>query len=148
MNKRIFYLAAVAIGFLSLSSCEENEDNDPTYVIPNYLAGKWELKQTGSLNSRNILSYEDVAINENCEYDNLVFGADNSFSENDYEFGSTCELESLSGVYSLVDGNIIVNYTDVEEDLVLDVVSLNDTQLEIVYTDEANQLVFLKFTKA
>jgi hypothetical protein len=154
MNKKILYLASLTLGLLSLSSCEENKDFDPTYVIPNYFTGKWELTQTGSLNSSNVLYYDDVVKDESCEFDNVVLGADMSFLENDYTFGSSCELETLGGHYSILNGDIVLTYNDltpgdgVGPDVeTFDVVALTNTNMELSYTNESGDLVFLKFTK-
>jgi hypothetical protein len=156
MNKKIVYLASLTMGLLSLSSCEENDDFDANYVIPNYFTGTWELTQTGSLNAdNNVLYYDDVIKAENCEFDNVVLGADMSFTENDYTFATACELESFAGKYAVSDGNIVLTYNDEDptdeidaETATFDVIALTNTNMELSYTDESGELVFLKFTKA
>lgn len=156
MNKKILYLASLAIGLLSLASCEENKDFDPSYVAPNYFVGKWELTQTGSLNAANVLFYDDVEKNENCEFDNIILGADMSFAENDFEFiAGACNLEADGGQYMIVDGNLVFTYGDADptdaipaEVVIVDVIALTDTNLEVSLTDDNGDLAFLKFTKS
>lgn len=155
MNKKIFYFAAFALGLIGLVSCEENEDFDPNYIIPNYFVGTWEHTQTGSLNSANVLYYDDVEKNENCEYDSLSLGADMRFTERDYSFDGSCTYVDLNGSYQIVDGNLVLTYDDLTPEdefgpdvATLDVLALTNTNLEVSYTDEdTEELVFLKFTK-
>lgn len=150
MNKKIFYYAAFALGLLGFTSCEENDDFDPTYVMPNYFVGSWEHTQTGSLNSANILYYDDVVKEENCEFDNVVFNPNMTFSERDYSFDGTCNYTDANGIYQIVNGNIVLTLNGTEgETMTFDVIALTNTTLEVSYTDEdTDELVFLKFTKS
>lgn len=152
MTKKIFSLTAILFMVVGLVSCEE--DDDTTFVSPNYLVGKWVLTEKGTLNAQSVLNYEP-ADNENCAPDDVTFNADFSFEANSADFdGINCIENAQDGIYEIVPGNIVMNFTDDNptdefpaETATLSLRTLTDVEMVLVTTDINDDLVFLKFTK-
>ncbi|HEX8268724.1 MAG TPA: lipocalin family protein [Flavobacterium sp.] len=147
MKKSLIYLASGMFCFASLVSCEG--DDDPSYTVPNYLAGNWRLTEIGSLNSQNVLVYTDVETN-GCEFDTVIFGEDYTYDDSDFEsVGGNCTETTTTGMYVINNGNIEMTAPDSPfEAKTLDMLVLTDTTLEVSYTDaETEELVFERYTK-
>jgi hypothetical protein len=130
-------------------SCDE--DDDLTFVRENFILGKWNLAQTGSVNSQNKVVYVDYINDTECEDDNLVFNENNTFEENDFELiNAACQNLQTTGTFDVQDSKIVLSFTvdGVATEQTLIIVSLTFIDITVTYTDtETNQIVFLKFLK-
>jgi hypothetical protein len=146
--KKLICLASVLFCFASLVSCEGEEDSN--YVAKNYLVGKFTVTQIGALNASSILNYEDVPT-LSCT-DDYTFNEDMTFRLDDRSVTDAvdCTTVTTTGTYAIVSGNIVLTYTAEGEEVTksLDMLTLTDKELSVVYTDEAtDKLVFLKMTR-
>src|SRR5690606_17982979 len=144
MNRKIYAIAAALTLSLAMTSCEEDDD-EQDYVAPDALSGRWELIQVGSLNDVGALNYVDAA--DGCEPDEIFFEADFfSTVENTPNGDVGCLVETKSGSWVLVDGNLEF-LSGMEEEFRRDVFSLTPDMMVLVYTNDEDQLKFLKYQK-
>ncbi len=143
--KKLIYLASALFCFVSLVSCDGEEEVN--YKSPNYLIGLWDVTQVGALNGQNVLNYEDASTE--CNFDSYLFNEDMTFTSIDNTFDGTCTATTISGTYEVVNGYAILTYMmdGTATTKTLDLLTLTNTELSLVYTDENSELVFLKMTK-
>lgn len=152
MNKKFIYIALVLIGSLGVVSCDEEDDT--TFVSPNYLVGKWNLAQVGTLNSQNVLVYQNVD-NSNCAADSYTFGADYNFTASDFTYdGTTCTEDAGTGTYEIIPGNLVLEFADEiatdtlpGETRTMTLRSLSDVSLELINSNQAGAITFYKYSK-
>lgn len=146
MKKILAFLFLLPFAFVS---CGEDEEN---FVQQNYLVGKWEISQTGATNSAGVIIYQNYANNADCK-DNYIFNADLTFESNDYNTVGTCMSSKISGTYSRLSTNLTLQYTiqvggaPQQVSTSLTVVSLTYEEVIIAYTNDVNQVVYLKLQK-
>ena len=154
--KKIFF----AFLILSVSIFTISCDDDDSGTLKNSLypvKGKWNLEKIGSIetiNSVNVLVYEDYINDEECDVDFLEFD-ESLFEAHDYSFiNNTCEDESISGDYILENDKIFMTYIqtilgeEIEFEQTFTVINLTNNTLEISYVDETSgELVFNIFSK-
>lgn len=146
--KRI--LAILFLLPMAFVSCGEDEDN---FVQQNYLVGTWEINETGARSPQGVIVYQAYVNNTNCK-DNYIFNADFTFQNNDYNTEGTCVSNAINGIYSRLSTNVTLNYTiqgsggaPQQVQQTLTVVSLTFTEVILAYTNDVNQIVYLKCTK-
>ncbi len=143
--KKFSLMAFAASLMFVTASCED--DDTPNYETPNYLLGKWELRQTGQMSASNIVSYGPVQQPGICALDNLVFDADNSYSQTAHEVaGEACNAETTEGTYALVGRDLTLQMGN--ESVSATVISLTFQNMEISTSDADGNLLFLKLRKA
>ena len=154
--KKIFFAFLILSVSLFTISC----DDDDSGTLKNSLypvKGKWNLEKIGSIetiNSVNVLVYEDYINDEECDVDFLEFD-ESLFEAHDYSFiNNTCEDESISGDYILESDKIFMTYIqtilgeEIEFEQTFTVINLTNNTLEISYVDETSgELVFNIFSK-
>ncbi len=154
--KKIFFAFLILSVSLFTISC----DDDDSGTLKNSLypvKGKWNLEKIGSIetiNSVNVLVYEDYINDEECDVDFLEFD-ESLFEAHDYSFiNNTCEDESISGDYILENDKIFMTYIqtildeEIEFEQTFTVINLTNNTLEISYVDETSgELVFNIFSK-
>lgn len=127
------------------ASCED--DDTPNYETPNYLLGKWEVRQMGQMSASNIVTYGPVMQPGVCELDNVVFQADQTYTETSFNAsGDACTSESTQGSYELVGRDLTLTLADGENTAT--VIALTYETMELSTTDDSGNLVFLKLRKA
>jgi hypothetical protein len=148
MKKFVFLLMALPLLF---TACGEDEE---TFVQQNYLVGKWEITQTGTMNAQGAINYTNYVNDANCDKDNYIFNADLTYQQNDFVNSGTCTNQSISGTYNRLSTSLTLRYTTnvggtpqvVNQSLTI--VSLTYTEIVVAYTtSNSNQLVYLKMTK-
>lgn len=148
MNKKIILIAFV---FFTLISCDENEDREANYVIPDYVSGTWEFSQIGSLNSTNTIIYQDYLNEAICDSDNIVINADKTFDFNDFIItNGVCSEASYSGTYTLKNSTITTKYINsLNEELtiVYTIVSLNQTEMVLSTSTADSGITFYKLER-
>ena len=154
--KKIFFAFLILSVSLFTISC----DDDDSGTLKNSLypvKGKWNLEKIGSIetiNSVNVLVYEDYINDEECDVDFLEFD-ESLFEAHDYSFiNNTCEDESISGDYILENDKIFMTYIqtildeEIEFEQTFTVINLTNNTLEISYVDETSgESVFNIFSK-
>ena len=154
--KKIFFAFLILSVSLFTISCDDNDSG----TLKNSLypvKGKWNLEKIGSIetiNSVNVLVYEDYINDEECDVDFLEFD-ESLFEAHDYSFiNNTCEDESISGDYILENDKIFMTYIqtildeEIEFEQTFTVINLTNNTLEISYVDETSgELVFNIFSK-
>ena len=154
--KKIFFAFLILSVSLFTISCDDNDSG----TLKNSLypvKGKWNLEKIGSIetiNSVNVLVYEDYINDEECDVDFLEFD-ESLFEAHDYSFiNNTCEDESISGDYILESDKIFMTYIqtilgeEIEFEQTFTVINLTNNTLEISYVDETSgELVFNIFSK-
>lgn len=146
MKKILAFLFLLPFAFVS---CGEDEEN---FVQQNYLIGKWEISQTGATNSAGVIIYQNYANNADCK-DNYIFNADLTFESNDYNTVGTCVSSKIDGTYSRLSTNLTLRYTiqvggaPQQMTTSLTVVSLTYEEVILAYTNDVNQVVYLKLQK-
>lgn len=139
MKKQLILAFALLAGIF-IVSC--NEDDDPEFKRVDRMAGTWKLSQIGSLNAGNALHY--VAAGDCTQ--TLIF-ADSTFTENNGMLvDGACQTETETGLYGIDQGNLIRYYNDATESTV-DILNLSDVQLELVQTNDAGVLTFLRYAR-
>ena len=155
MKKIFFAFLILSVSLLTIS-CDDNDSG----TLKNSLypvKGKWNLEKIGSIetiNSVNVLVYEDYINDEECDVDFLEFD-ESLFEAHDYSFiNNTCEDESISGDYILENDKIFMTYIqtilgeEIEFEQTFTVINLTNNTLEISYVDETSgELVFNIFSK-
>jgi hypothetical protein len=135
---------------LTFVSCGEDEKD---FVKQNYLVGKWEITQIGASNPQGVILYQDYVNNSECK-DNYIFNTDLTFEINDFPTEGTCTSTRISGTYERLSTNVTLRYTvqvgDTPQQVSrsITVVSLTYEEAIIAYTNESNQIVYLKLNKA
>lgn len=135
---------------LTFVSCGEDEE---TFVRQNYLVGKWEISQIGSSSPQGIILYQDYVNNSECK-DNYIFNTDLTFENNDYPNEGACTSTKISGTYERLSTNVTLRYTvqvgetPQQVSRSFTIVSLTYNEVIIAYTNESNQIVYLKLNKA
>lgn len=143
--KKLSLMAFAASLMFATTACED--DDTPNYETPNYLLGKWELRQMGQMSASNIVTYGPVMQPGVCELNNIVFEADQSYTETSFEAtGDACASESTQGEYELVGRDLKLTMPDGETTAT--VIALTFEAMELSTTDDSGNLVFLKLRKA
>jgi hypothetical protein len=147
MKRILAILFLLPIAFVS---CGEDEDN---FVQQNYLVGTWEINETGARSPQGVIIYQPYVNNTDCK-DNYIFNADFTFQNNDYNTEGTCVSNAINGTYSRLSTNVTLNYTiqgsggaPQQVQQTLTVISLTFTEVILAYTNDVNQIVYLKCTK-
>jgi hypothetical protein len=144
--KRIL-LSLLFLSFF-LTSCE-SEDVGITYTTPDYITGKWNFSKIGSINSQSNVIYQDYPNSQTCEPDNLVLKADGTFEINYFSLqGTNCFNTVQGGVYTLVNKDLTIKYTEPSVIKVYTILTLTYDELTIVTTNSLGQLEsFYKLTR-
>ena len=143
----------ISILFLSIFtiSCESDNEIKP-YVTPDYITGKWLFKKTGSINAQNVVLYEDYVHAATCEEDNLdLKNGNKTFSLNEYTVtGTNCVNSATTGNFSILNKDLTLTYivNNNEVKTVFTVVSLTYDELVLSTTNDVNQVVFYKLSRA
>lgn len=149
LNNMKKILALLFLLPLTFVSCGEDEEN---FVQQNYLVGKWEIIQTGARSPQGIILYQDYVNNEACK-DNYIFNSDFTFENNDYNTVGTCVSTLISGTYERFSTNVTLNYSILvggnpqQVTTSLTVISLTYTEVILAYTNDVNQIIYLKMQK-
>jgi hypothetical protein len=147
MKRILAILFLLPIAFVS---CGEDEDN---FVQQNYLVGTWEINETGARGPQGVIVYQPYANNADCK-DNYIFNSDFTFENNDFNTVGSCVSSLTSGTYERLSTNLTLKYTvqvpggvpqQVEQ--ILTVVSLTFSEVILAYTNDVNQIIYLKCTK-
>lgn len=134
---------------LAFVSCGEDEDD---FVEQNYLVGKWEISEVGATNPQGVILYQDYVNNSECK-DNYIFNEDFTFESNDYTTDVTCASTSIEGTYDRLSTNVTLNYTTLVDgnsqsvSRSFSIISLTFSDVVIAYTNDLNQIVYLKLQK-
>lgn len=152
--KNFLYISLLAASSVFITSCER--EDDANFEAPNYLAGKWVPMEIGTVDEDNMVMYAPYQNDAECDVDNMVLYADNTFTFSDFEYSdSACENNSFTGTYRR-DANTLILVTmgedemgnPVEVEITRNLVSLSYDTMEISYTDEATEeITFLKLQK-
>jgi hypothetical protein len=143
--KRIFLILFLS-SFL-LISCDD--DKYTNFEPKNYIAGTWTPTQLGRINNFGKVLYTPyVHESDNCK-DNFILNENFTYENNEYD--TNCENFKLSNTYRYDTGVLFLNtlndLTNENEELSYNVKALTYTDLELSFTDEANKIVFVKFTR-
>ena len=150
LNNMKKILALLFLLPLTFVSCGEDEEN---FVQQNYLVGKWEIIQTGARSPQGVILYQDYVNNANCK-DNYIFNADFTFENNDYASEGACVSTVISGTYDRFSTNVTLNYSVIvngnpqQVSKSFTVISLTYTEVILAYTNDVNQIIYLKMQKA
>lgn len=156
MKNKIFLLQMLLLTLFTLTSCDE----DPVLAtIPNYTVGTWELRETGTINSSNIVVFTPVALPSGCNFDRFTFNED--FTSN-YAFNiplliGGCQDYNTAGSY-VIDNNFMIHSfipfgaepneqgVIVPIEFTTNITELTLNTLVLSYS-ENNQIKFWKFVK-
>jgi hypothetical protein len=146
MRKILF----VFLTFVGLLSCES--DDGITYTQPDYLSGKWILKEIGAINQQNVLVYNEYVNDPFCEEkDNLILSNDFTFQQNSFESENTvCQNNQTNGTYVLENNTLILSSSVNGQTITLPltIISLTYEIVTISFTDtETGELIFMKLEK-
>lgn len=146
MRKILF----VFLTFVGLLSCES--DDGITYTQPDYLSGKWILKEIGAINQQNVLVYNEYVNDLFCEEkDNLILSNDFTFQQNSFESENTvCQNNQTNGTYVLENNTLILSSSVNGQTITLPltIISLTYEIVTISFTDtETGELIFMKLEK-
>ena len=155
MKKILFAFLILSVSLFTISCDDDDSGTLKNSLYP--VKGKWNLEKIGSIetiNSVNVLVYEDYINDEECDVDFLEFD-ESLFEAHDYSFiNNTCEDESISGDYILENDKIFMTYIqtildeEIEFEQTFTVINLTNNTLEISYVDETSgELVFNIFSK-
>ena len=155
MKKILFAFLILSVSIFTISCDDDDSGTLKNSLYP--VKGKWNLEKIGSIetiNSVNVLVYEDYINDEECDVDFLEFD-ESLFEAHDYSFiNNTCEDESISGDYILENDKIFMTYIqtilgeEIEFEQTFTVINLTNNTLEISYVDETSgELVFNIFSK-
>ena len=155
MKKILFAFLILSVSLFTISCDDDDSGTLKNSLYP--VKGKWNLEKIGSIetiNSVNVLVYEDYINDEKCDVDFLEFD-ESLFEAHDYSFiNNTCEDESISGDYILENDKIFMTYIqtilgeEIEFEQTFTVINLTNNTLEISYVDETSgELVFNIFSK-
>jgi hypothetical protein len=130
-----------------VASCDLEKYSE--YTFTNYLVGKWEITEKGQLDG-HIVDFESVNTSF-CDPDNLIFAMNLHFTFVQFDhFGEDCISTSREGIYSIYDKSFTLS-GDSEDELIpsttYTVISLTYNFLEVSFTDQNGNLVFLKLNK-
>jgi hypothetical protein len=140
----------VTILFLSLFTLGCESDDDANYTTPDYISGKWFFDKQGTINSQNVVVYQDYVNTPNCEKDNIEFRPDGTYSLNDFEAnGTTCVNAVENGNYKLINKDITLTYTEgnVQVKNVFTIVSLTYTDVTIAISNNSGEITFFKLKR-
>lgn len=146
--KKINLVVALSILVAGVSACEG--DDDVTFVQQDYLAGKWNVTEVGSLNSQNNIEYQNY---DNCDQDHYTFTEENLYQESLFtlEENGTCTNNTVEASFQRQGSNIVISHPNddgVMVNHIKKVISLDYTEMEITYTDSlTDQLVFKKLVR-
>ena len=154
--KKIVFTVLILFVSVFFTSCEDDDSG----TLKNSLypvKGKWNLEKIGSvetINSVNVVVYEDYMNEEECDVDFLAF-TENLFEAHDYSFiNNACEDDSITGDYILENDKIFMTYfqtvlgEEIEFEQTFTVINLTSDTMEISYVDEnSGELVFNIFSK-
>ncbi len=142
MNKKIYALAACIAFAFSMTSCDDDND-DQDYVAPDVLTGRWVLTEVGSLNA-GALNY--ISAVDGCTPDEIIFEGDTfSSAVSDINIEGNCETVNKQGTWELVDGNL--EFSAEADNFTRDVLTLTPSTMVLAYSNSDGQLRFNKFTK-
>lgn len=147
-NKMRKLLLLLLFPLIFISCGEDDED----FVTQNYLVGNWEISQQGTRSPQGVILYTDYVNNTNCK-DNYIFNADFSFESNDYTTTEPCVSTKITGTYDRLSTFVTLNYTvqvgetQQEQSTTLTVISLTYTEAVLAYTNDVNEVVYLKLVK-
>ena len=155
MKKILFAFLILSVSIFTISCDDDDSGTLKNSLYP--VKGKWNLEKIGSIetiNSVNVIVYEDYVNDEECDVDFLEFD-ESLFEAHDYSFiNNTCEDESISGDYILENDKIFMTYIqtilgeEIEFEQTFTVINLTNNTLEISYVDETSgELVFNIFSK-
>ena len=125
--KKLILLVAVFVSFASLTSCNNDDDNNDSNGV---LEGTWEYSKEGtSIGGQE--SLDDYQHQAGCTKDYSVFTAttitDHTFS------GATCQDDVFSIPYTRTGNTITISIGG--QTLSAEIKTLNSTTLKIYYTD-------------
>lgn len=143
MKKLIYILLFTSI-FLS---CESDEEI--TYTTPDYISGKWFLKEIGSVNSNNLLVFQPYINDAGCENDNLLLDPSNSFTETNFTATTSgCTNISLNGTYNLNIGarTLTLNYGENQIEQFI-VSQLFFEEMLLVAPNDIGVLTYYRYTR-
>ncbi|MEW5677387.1 hypothetical protein ABGT15_13835 [Flavobacterium enshiense] len=152
--KNILKLSFLLTAAILITSCE-NDDDEATFVQPNYLAGKWVPVEMGTLDDENILNYFPYENDAECDADFLQLNEDMTYTYSDSEYnGATCDATVIEGDYRRE--NKVLFLTTLEDvdgvptefETSRNLISLTYDTMEISYTDETTgDVTFIKLEK-
>ncbi len=145
--KKLYSILCLAF-LWAASSCDDKAEMN--YVKKNDLVGKWDIIETGVMNSQGGLDYYPYQ-NSSCgtDVDNFEFNEDLTFSQNDYSDSTgSCQKGSLPGTYiqenhSLTLTQVIEGVTKVTN---VTITTLDATHLQGTF-DQGGQLFFIKLER-
>ncbi len=146
MRKILF----VFLTFAVLLSCES--DDGITYTQPDYLSGKWIVKEIGAINQQNVVVYNEFVNDPFCEEkDNLILSNDFTFQQNSFESeNSVCQNSQTNGTYVLENNTLILSRSVNGQTITLPltIISLTYEIVTVSFTDtETGELIFMKLEK-
>jgi hypothetical protein len=149
MKKLNFILAFLFLTIIFVSCDRKNETTD--YLVKNNLTGRWNIKQTGQLNSQGGIDYTDYVNDTDCDADNIVFNNDLTYKQIDFsKVNDACVSQTISGTYKQDNHALTVTYTDdynVVHKTNYTITALTYTNLEANFTDDSGQMKFIILTK-
>ncbi|MFN7674681.1 hypothetical protein [Flavobacterium sp.] len=140
----------LTIVFLSFFAIACDSEDDVTYTTPDYISGKWFFDKQGTINTQNIVIYQDYVNTTNCEKDNLEFHPDGTYTSNDFEAnGSNCVNDVINGDYEVINKEIKLTYTEgnIEFETVFTIVSLTYTDVTVAGTNDLGEIIFFKLKR-
>ncbi len=132
----------IGITFLSLTSCEKDEDTSPQGLDPDEIVGDWVIESTDVETTINGMDYYDYQINEKgstkeeAEFGLLfmseLYSIDGTLTINeDGTYSAIFNDEEESGTWNIGEPNYHLYLNDGKTRFITEVITLTNTKLEL-----------------